>query len=323
MGSNDRRQADWTVSIAVKSSSPCPCGSGEPAGLCIQDSRVLHPPSVMPDRPKRLTGNVVQGCYAAHLHDCDGVLSGEHYVSHAVLKRLHEPSSLYPTRINHGLGVSGLFGSHADKTKRIPPPRLVSNILCMRHNEALSGLDAVGHKLFDALDEIAASTSRRVGREIYLFNGEDVERWLLKCVCGFTAAGLGARDPEIRKEWVEVLFGMRDFAEGQGLYIPTAANASSEGYRGIAVNLLSNWGDSTAIGGYVGINGFPLYVLMHNDGVAEGYVDGVAVSHRPVEIQFELGKDRKRLVFAWRVPTRTPSIHVRVTEKRIRAPWLK
>jgi hypothetical protein len=69
-------------------------------------------------------------CWASVLGDCGGGISGEHVLSACVFDG--------PEVLVHGLPWS------AEGEKKIPPKRLVGNVLCKRHNERLSAVDSAG-----------------------------------------------------------------------------------------------------------------------------------------------------------------------------------
>jgi hypothetical protein len=108
---------------------------------------------------------------------------------------------------------------------------LGSNILCERHNHALSRLDRTAIRVFSALrryqrDQLDQPDPH--GNEFYLASGEDLERWLLKAFWGATAAGVvavqGQRITEIRTSvdrhmLAGYLFRDGSLPDGWGMYI--------------------------------------------------------------------------------------------------------
>jgi hypothetical protein len=65
-------------------------------------------------------------------------------------------------------------------------------------------------------------------REMSLFCGEDLERWMLKTVCSTVAAKQAGRggvalDAEISEKWVSILLGDEDWPPGWGLYVAPPA----------------------------------------------------------------------------------------------------
>lgn len=99
----------------------------------------------------------VSGCYAAELGDCSGRLSGEHWISAAVLRLLAEPA---------GVSIRGapwLGGA----VRAVPVRKLKANILCKGHNERLSWLDQLApvwaRKLGVGVDADSGDCWRRSG----------------------------------------------------------------------------------------------------------------------------------------------------------------
>jgi hypothetical protein len=106
-----------------------------------------------PPGPK--TGLVSPNCYAASLLDCDGEkATREHYISSTLLKRFG------------ALHVDGL--SWAEGTQQLTARTLTAEVLCGRHNNALSALDTfIGE--FD--DVLTAGLQGDAGA--HAFDGED------------------------------------------------------------------------------------------------------------------------------------------------------
>jgi len=81
-----------------------------------------------------------------------------------------------------------------------PDQALQAKVLCRRHNSALSALDVAGERLFRWLSEGLLLVPAFGYRTL---SGCDIERWLLKVVCGARAAQKKA----VPLEWLRVLFG--------------------------------------------------------------------------------------------------------------------
>jgi hypothetical protein len=106
--------------------------------------------------------------------NCSQAISGEHFVSKAVL------SNLNPT----ALWISGLASIPA---RQLPIGALKANVLCTRHNSALSKLDDMAGKFFRAVGEIYDDLAQRTLSKKpiwHLFSGEELELWLLKTIVG-------------------------------------------------------------------------------------------------------------------------------------------
>src|SRR5258706_14079565 len=93
-------------------------------------------------------------CWAACLGSCDGVLSREHIVN----------KSLF---ISPSVEVTG-FPWCKGETKRIGLESLTKRALCVKHNNDLSPLDAVGAHAFDVLRQqtkLANDSAQRTAKE--------------------------------------------------------------------------------------------------------------------------------------------------------------
>jgi len=155
--------------------------------------------------PGPRTGRVVDGCYAAQLRDCGGRISAEHYVSDALLRRFKPDFT-----------VEG--PSWAQVARRVGRSALTAKVLCQRHNEALSGLDAMIGEFYDFLR--TAIIGPHAGSRI--FDGEDLERWAMKVLFGLavsgniTSGGKKARAAGIPELHLRILFGDEEMPERCG-----------------------------------------------------------------------------------------------------------
>jgi len=155
-------------------------------------------------------------CWSDVLGDCGGGQSEEHYLSRSIIG-------------NSTVTISG-FPFLDGKTRTLPGKRLTRNMLCKRHNESLSPLDAAaGHffqviKAFMHRGKMRARGARKPGGlDIYRVDGALTERWMLKTVINMMfrrRVSTGAWRP--RENWVRCVHGMEAFAEGCGLYLLTA-----------------------------------------------------------------------------------------------------
>jgi hypothetical protein len=110
------------------------------------------------------------------LADCGSERSREHYISESLLHYLNRDNNF---RVGGLPWVKG-------KEQVLPPSALASRVLCKRHNSALSELDTIAVRLFQAFDEEGAVGSGQ--QLIYFFSGHDLERLLLKILCGITCS---------------------------------------------------------------------------------------------------------------------------------------
>jgi hypothetical protein len=148
--------------------------------------------------PPPTTGVSNPKCYAACLRDCDSTVSKEHYLSESLLEELGPILRVTSPQLGF-------------EEKELRPASLKAKILCKRHNEALSGLDAKARDYFRCLRDAEARLTAGGGTDY--FNGYDFERWLLKAFCGYIRLD-GDNVPEL---WVRILFCQNDILAPRGL----------------------------------------------------------------------------------------------------------
>lgn len=91
-------------------------------------------------------------CYAGVLNDCCKTISKEHYISKAVMDLMGDMVKVTSPRLGFD-------------AKELPPKAIAANILCKRHNEALSPLDQVAKRFFSNLlniDELAVRGAKNL-----------------------------------------------------------------------------------------------------------------------------------------------------------------
>jgi hypothetical protein len=159
----------------------CRCGSGAPAGECCRTSGGWHKrPELIELRNTRHSGNHAS-CYLNATNACSTKISGEHLVSHGVLKLLAERK----------MRISGLPWLKGAK-KVVGLSSMIANCLCTIHNSALSPLDRAGVRFFEAVRKCETQKSRP--EHNYLFSGHDIERWQFKTFMAFLVSkNLGVR----------------------------------------------------------------------------------------------------------------------------------
>lgn len=277
-----------SVQFNVSPFSACPCGNGRVVSQCCLTNRgfIKKATATSPVGPR--TSRSLLRCYAAPLKDCSGKLSREHYISENLLYELNRLRDLR---------VSGFKWQANREYAPLSPNSLASKVLCDRHNTALSSIDAIALHLFRALDEENAAGSGQ--RLLFLLSGHDIERWLLKVLCGLSFSGAVALDREtdmtIPKQWIEVLFGFRDFDAGQGLHLQRDAGAIFEGPRGLLVAPMARKGK--LIGISVAVCGYDLILAMVP--IPDRVMNGQKLVYRPLEL-YARGRDyEKSVMFSW------------------------
>jgi hypothetical protein len=137
--------------------------------------------------------------------------------------------------------LGGVNWQEQNRTQELPTPRLASKILCKRHNEALSSLDAMALRFFQKLDNAIRQKQRQPCA--FLFDGTDFERWMLKTLCGVVFSGhadIGAVDATWKPDWLwlNILFDDEPFPDHWGLYYSGESADTIEG--GVKIRTISN-----------------------------------------------------------------------------------
>ncbi len=198
-----------------KPDEPCPCGHGRLYAQCCLgiDGRVYKSPSGRRP-PVPPTGFAHARCYMGWSQDCDQQISGEHFISAVVLTQLGGPK----------VKVNGVPWLAADETKILPISSLTGNILCKRHNEAMSRLDEMAGTFFAALklihDDIFDRKTLSKRWKWFLFSGEELELWLLKTAIGLFHSGNVAKDKAKLNETQTISHACYDILYGGVLSAP-------------------------------------------------------------------------------------------------------
>jgi hypothetical protein len=161
-------------------------------------------------------------CYAQTLRECRGDVNREHYVSAAVLKEIGGGPSVLVNNLAHQ--QSGVAEERGIKG-------LVGKILCEGHNGRLNEFDTAGATLYRGMNRLNDGV-RWVGPpfNVVRVDGDALERWMLKTLCGGLFVGAFPMPPGINlrnvcppREWLEILFKGAAFPDRQGLYLRTGA----------------------------------------------------------------------------------------------------
>jgi hypothetical protein len=111
--------------------------------------------------------------------------------------------------------------------ENVPVKNLGSNVLCERHNNALSSVDAAALRFFQTGPEIVdVLDGKRSTSAVRCFEGESLERWMLKSICALLCAGLLKKKGgtqlhrSVPAHWLRLLFGAEPWPPAWGLYLP-------------------------------------------------------------------------------------------------------
>ena len=249
--------------------------------------------------PLPRTNFTLNGCYAAQLQDCSRSFDREHFVSKSLLKEIERKG---------GLRVTGFPWQAKDTTDWIPPQAIAASVLCKRHNQALSPLDAIAARLFRAMDESVLVPSP----QLYLFCGHEIERWLLKLLCGAGFSGnftAPTKSQPIPIEWLRILFGRDDFPDQTGLYTPTRTNDFAPLATGIGYGPILHKAFGV-VGLQVLLCSYQLSLLMQP--VPDRTIAGVPVAWRPMELHTTGPNYEKSLMFSWDGPADLGSLEIAI-----------
>jgi hypothetical protein len=300
-----RRQNGSTVAFDLSVEDHCPCGSKRRMRSCCFKNGVLRKSAatVTPNPPK--TGRSIVGCYAAPLQDCDGKLSKEHYVSKAILEKLD--ARLLASGMPGGSRVAQHPLIPSTNLGHVRPSALAMHILCERHNNCLSPLDSEVTRLFVALDEISDEFKRYPTEErnrVSLFNGHDIERWLLKVCAAMTTFGDRIpTDPpttfDLPVPWLETLFGLKPFEAEQGLYAPRTIGKEYETQGGVSLGYIGREG--RLVGASLELAG-ALFNLVMTPVAGSRHFLTDDHAYRPFEFHETDGVSEKSICFSWDGP---------------------
>jgi hypothetical protein len=243
------------------------------------------PAKTTPALPR--TGVSCYGCYAAVLNDCSPHLSREHYVTKSLLDYLNKDGSLL---------VSG-FPWMNGQTKNLPPDALAAKVLCERHNSALSPLDDIAVRLFQAFDERGVVGSGRL--VLRVFSGHDLERWLLKVLCGLAQKKNlqtdDVCDMSIQRHWLEILFGYSDFPKDIGLYVCVTKGHLMQSDFDLTIRALTRRHILTGI--VLTVYGYEIVLSML--GFPNRRSNGRQFAYRPEELYAIGRKFEKSIILSW------------------------
>lgn len=290
---------------------PCPCGSDRQTRRCHSDrsdGRWLWP-SATPLLTGDRTGYTHSKCYAAASNDCSQKISREHWLSADILRGITNGK---PITV---LGMPWQKGA----THQLPVSALAANILCQRHNSALSPLDVTASTAFRVLwhfQKDQRHTPDLHGAEFALLNGHDLERWLLKLLWGAVAAGaLSHQGNPVRalhssadnEALLDYLFRDGALPEGWGLYMAGQPDRLFSGEGQVAIRPLVHQGELLSAGVEAGAVGLR-FAFATPDG------DAPYVVRRPMQIELARADapERKILALAWKGNFGPPVTQTRV-----------
>ncbi len=295
--------------FVIGATDPCWCGSRRPVTECCLKRR-------SPSRPSVRTGRKNKRCFAASLGDCSPRISKEHYITEGVLKLFGDP-----------LPVGGMPWLEPGERRKIGVSNLTAKILCERHNGLLHGLDQLAIRLMTTFlwsrgNQIADEAVRR--SNLHLFSGDDLERWMLKVLCGVVASGnatgskgvISSWQPPLH--WLQILFEGESFPTGWGIYFPLASQEVL--VREISAPIaFATIGEDASLGAYIVFDTLKFLLAMAEPPRSRTRTLLEHHTYRPSEFKVTNGHVENRLFFLWERPGDAKAIHLMVQNNQ--GPW--
>jgi len=194
-----------------------------------------------------------------------------------------------------------------------------AKILCKRHNEALSPLDAGAAEFFSILRQALIDLKRKtLSRKpiLHLLSGEALELWMLKVACGLYFA-IGAKDGiklsrthAIDLTKVQLAFFRREWDARAGLYFRGHTGAAITVQDNVQIAPLTDDRENRFAGAVVSLHGFTLEVLMDDKNTNPGR--WTALVKRPSELVLRRKQRQHSLILTW--PPGTPEASIQMDE---------
>jgi hypothetical protein len=200
--------------------SLCPCGSGDAASDCHfhRPTEKWRMPRYDPVVAGPVTGYSHHRCFASATNDCSDKISLEHPLSKGILKAVGDGKTV---EISDSYWQRG-----RSQPERMSVKTLGSNMLCDRHNKALSNFDTTAIRAQSTLERYQLAQLRHPdphGSEFDRISGERFERWLLKMAWGFKVGAkelpVSLRQGRERNALMRYLFRDGLMPKGWGLYV--------------------------------------------------------------------------------------------------------
>lgn len=271
---------------------PCLCGSNKKAKFCCLDGKVWNKKPTLISQDTHTVYSHPK-CYSNLLQNCSSEISKEHYISKNILEHL---------KLDNKVKVIGLKWQEAQHFNLLSVNSLVSNILCIYHNNVLSPFDNEMGRFFRTIYNYDQNLNiGNQNNEVSLFCGEDLERWMLKTICGFIASKLVTKDKvlldiTIEHEFLEILFQNKSMPKGWGLYYKIPEDKLVHHYHSISFKPLTN--NNKILGAEFAINNFIFYLLLSVPDNPKSF--GI---YRPLGIKFKHGTVTKTMEIFWQDKT--------------------
>lgn len=288
--------------MKIAENDPCPCRSGEVVSecTCLRPNNRLVPVACKTVTKMPKTNYSHSKCYASETNDCSKEISSEHYISHGILNELANGKGM--------VKVGGTTWIEKKKKVWVPTACLAANVLCERHNNALSCLDSVAVEYFKAMRKTSweyNNEGNHTKNTVRIFNGTDFERWMLKLLIGGVASNnMEAKNIRDQRNWrppinwINVLFGEEEMPKKQGLYCTSQPQETVFQEDGVAAACLSN-SQSNVVGLSLIFQGFKFILAM----VKPNFNDENSILknslYRPGNLEFRSQGKLKVVALCW------------------------
>lgn len=246
--------------------------------------------------PGPTTGHTNSRCYACGDRNCSPKISKEHFISETLLRQIH---------LNNTAKVAGLKWQQKDTFNVVPLSSLASRVLCERHNNALSPLDARMGSFAKAIEDFDAalhSSTSAGASERRHFSGDDIERWMVKCLLGLTTSK-NLHSTNLKPECVDLLFANIEWPEGWGLYFSASAAKPIHHSASLAIETRVDPSRGLVLAADFVIRGMPFVLCLGKPDNPSSF--GL---FRPEAIVFRHGQCEKVLVLGWLGGSMSPVI---------------
>jgi len=264
--------------------------------------------------PASVTGHCHPRCYLGSTSDCSADISAEHYVSQSVLELIADRALL----------VGGFPWLPSDQRREISIRSLTANILCARHNSALSPLDNIAGEFareFKSIRELSQRRSLSRKNKLILISGEAFELWMLKIACGLfyskNASNNGTRlidNHTIDEKLLTAALFQGKWGDGCGLYMQATQGAIRPITNTIEMVPYSDVAQKRFVGIRLILMGCLDFNLMFDPvGVNTGSLLGDGWRRRPSELVFRVESRAYTLRLTWApgTPPLSISLHTR------------
>jgi hypothetical protein len=272
-------------------------------------------------------------CYANIHGGCSTKISGEHYISHSLIKLYTFDDPKVELKHNNGFGIR----------RPVKPNDFVTKVLCVNHNTGLSDTDAAALQFATFVRSIALGFGNGAGewgeQDQITVSGDDLERWILKLLCTHAAAkAFSANEGQVVSPIppvaVDFLLGQQPWPLGWGLCVAgdaTNADLPYDAFSNVDHSTTDFWGarpflktgDQTLWGGIVDLNGVGFGISLENiyrgysvapNGTENPFRGSLA---RPSFIAWKYDGIEKRINLSWSGATSGKHITYTITKPKV------